>query len=112
MRLFQGSPELLSVLTNLIIQSPTPTLKSRKASKAKSRLDISARSDEPSLSSARVTPKKKTEPRKKTSSKIAHHFDDKWQLHMMRNIMLDNDLHLRVLRYEVRATQTLLAIRP
>jgi hypothetical protein len=37
-------------------------------------------------------------PSKKTSSKITY---EEWQLHLMRNIMLDTDLHLRILRYEV-----------
>jgi hypothetical protein len=97
LRPFQSSQELLSKLT---IHSPTPTLKSKKISKAvaKGRLNLSSHSDEPTLLSDRVTPKKTKEPSKKTSSKTAH---ENWQLHLMRNIMLDTDLHLRILRYEV-----------
>ena len=105
LRPFQSSPELLSILTNLTIHSPTPTLKSKKkkASKAlaKSQLDVSSHSDEPTLVSDRVAPKKKKRPSKKTSSKITRRFDQKWQLHLLRNIMLDTNLHLRILRYEV-----------
>ena len=65
---------------------------------AKDRLKVSSQSDEPTLLSDRVTPKKKKEPSKRTSSKITH---EEWQLHLMRNIMLDTELHLRILRYEV-----------
>lgn len=100
LRPFQSSPELLSILTNLTIHSPAPTLKSKKIRKAvtKERLNVSSRSDESTLVSDRVTPKKKKGRSKKTSSKIAH---EEWQSHLMRNIMLDTDLHLRILRYEV-----------
>jgi hypothetical protein len=103
LRPFQSSPELLSILTNLTIHSPTPTLKSKKASKAlaKSQLNISSHSDEPTLVSDRVAPKRKKRPSKKISSKITRRFNQGWQLHLLRNIMLDTDLHLRILRYEV-----------
>jgi len=92
-----SSPKLLS-LRNLTIHSPTPTLKSKKAHKAlaKSRLD----SDGLTSSSERSAPKKKKGPSKKTPSKITRPFGKKWQLHMMHNITLDSDLHLRILRYE------------
>ena len=112
LRPFQSSPELLSpILMNLTIHSPIPTLKSKKTSKAvaKGQLDVSSHGDEPSLLSDRVTPKKKKAPSKKTSSKIDH---EKRQLHLMRNIMLDTDLHLRILRFEVRAIQTYPDIQP
>ena len=112
LRPFQSSPELLSpILTNLTIHSPIPTLKSKKISKAvaKCQLDVSPHGDEPSFLSDRVTPKKRKAPSKKTSSKIDH---EKWQLHLMRNIILDTDLHLRILRYEVRAIQTYPDIQP
>lgn len=95
-----SSPKLLSVLTNLAIHSPTPILKSKKTRKEKSRLDVSSHSDEPGLSSDRTAPEKKKGSRTKTSSKVAHQFDEKWPLHMMRNIMQDSNLHLRILRYE------------
>lgn len=102
----QISPKLSSVLTNLSIHPTTPALKFKEARKTKNR--VSSHSDEPSLPSE-VAPKKKITS-KKTSNKIVHQFDEKWQLHMMRNIMLDSDLHLRILRYEVWATQTCLDI--
>ena len=107
----QSSLELSSILTKLAIQSPTPTLKSKKASKApaKGQLDDPLHSDTSSSSSdGAAIKKKKRGPNKRTSSKNAHKFDKKWQLHMTRNIMLDGELHLRILRYEVRAVQTYL----
>ncbi|KAF8812576.1 hypothetical protein BYT27DRAFT_7252092 [Phlegmacium glaucopus] len=94
-----SSPEL-SVLTHLTIHSPTPTSQSKKIRKPKKGPDVPSHSDGPSPSTDRVTPKKKIGPRKKISSKLVHQFDEKWQLHMMRNIFLDSDLHLRILRYE------------
>ena len=97
LRPFQRSPEL-PILTNLTMQSPAPKSKRIKKAVAKGRRNVSSHIDEPTLLSDRVTPKKKTGPKKKTSSKITH---DEWQLHLMRNIMLDTDLHLRILRYEV-----------
>jgi hypothetical protein len=99
LRSFQSSQEL-PILTNLTIHSPAPTLKSKKIRKAvtKGRLKVSSDSDKSTLLSDRVTPKKKKGPNKKTPSKITH---EEWQLHLMRNIMLDTDLHLRILRYEV-----------
>jgi hypothetical protein len=98
-RPFQSSPELLSISTNLF-HSPAPTLKSKKIRKAvaKSRFNVSSHSDEPTLLADRVTLKKKKGPSKKTSIKITR---EEWQFHLMRNIMLDTDLHLRILRYEV-----------
>ena len=99
LHLFQSSPELLSILTNLF-HSPAPTSKSKKFRKAvaKGRLNVFSHSDEPTLLADSVTVKKKKGSSKKTSSKITH---EEWQLHLMRNIMLDTDLHLRILRYEV-----------
>jgi len=93
---FQSSPKL-SILTNLTIHSPAPTLKSKKKAVTKGRLKVSSHSDEPTLLSDSVTPKKKKGPTKKTPSKVTY---EEWQLHLMRNIMLDSDLHLRILRYE------------
>lgn len=103
LRPFQSSSELLSISTNSTIHSPAPILKSKKISNLKAvakkgRLDVSSRSDEPTLLSDRATPKKKKGTSKKALSKIAH---EEWQLHLMRSIMLDTDLHLRILRYEV-----------
>ena len=87
-------------MTDLTIHSPAPTLKSKKVRKtvAKNRLKGFSHSDDPALLSDKVTPKKKKGPTKKTPSKIT---PEEWQLHLMRNIMLDTDLHLRILRYEV-----------
>ena len=65
---------------------------------AKGRLNVSSRSDEPTSLSDRATPKKKKGQCKKTSSNVT---PEEWQLHLIRNIMLDTDLHLRILRYEV-----------
>ena len=62
------------------------------------KLKVSSHSDEPTLLSDSVTPKKKKGPTKKTPSKVTY---EEWQSHLMRNIMLDTDLHLRILRYEV-----------
>jgi hypothetical protein len=64
----------------------------------KGQLKVSSHTDEPSLFSDRVTPKKKKGPSKKTPSKPTN---ENWQFRLMRNIMLDTDLHLRILRYEV-----------
>jgi len=88
-----SSPELN------FFHSPAPTLKYKKIRKAvaKGRFNDSSHSDEPTLLADRVTLKKKKGPSKKTSSKITL---EEWQLHLMRNIMLDTDLHLRILRYE------------
>jgi hypothetical protein len=47
---------------------------------------------------SKVPRTQKRGPSKNTPSKITH---EEWQLHLMRNIMLDTDLHLRILRYEV-----------
>lgn len=99
LRPFQSSQDL-SILTNLTTHSPAPTLMSKKIRKAvtKDQLKVSSHSDEPTLLSDSVTPKKKKGQTKKTPSKITY---EEWQLHLMRNIMQDTDLHLRILRYEV-----------
>ena len=75
----------------------------------KGQLNVSSRTNEPSLLSDRVTPEKKKGPSKKTPSKTTH---EKWQLLLMRTIMLDTELHLRILRYEVLSIQTYLDIQP